>query len=290
MPPHSFKVCGVKYIMKKVSTVVFLIVTMVFGLGLLFYPDIGSWRNSRIQSGLIEEFEERVTGLSDEYIEKHFQKAYEYNKSISGLNIEDPFLVGSGAVFPPAHYLETLNIGGIMAHISIPAIDVHLPVFHTTATDVLDRGVGHIEGTSLPVGGVGTHSVLTGHSGLVHAKMFNDLEQIKYGDLFFITVLNRTLAYEVDQIRTVLPHEVELVKILDSEDFITLITCTPYAINTHRLLVRGTRVEYEVGMENKILPREVNSVDWRFVIIGTVAALFTAFIIFQNRKNTGKKS
>jgi len=275
--------------MKKVLAVVFLIITLLFGLGLLFYPDISNWYNSRIQSGLIEEFEEQVAELDYEYIAEHIRRAREYNDSISGLNIQDPFVSGSGAVLPPAHYLETLNIGGLMAHVRIPVINVHLPVFHTTTAEVLDRGVGHIEGTSFPVGGIGTHSVLTGHSGLAHAHMFNDLEDVEYGDLFFITVLNYTLAYEVDQIRTVLPHEIELVRIFENEDFVTLITCTPYAVNTHRLLVRGRRVDYVEGMEDEIIVRETGNIDWRFIIIGIIVILFIIFIIIYKRRERKKE-
>jgi len=265
--------------MKKILAVSLVVLTFLFGLGLMFYPDISSWHNARIQRGLISGFEQEVAALDEEYINEHIRRARDYNDSLSGFNIRDPFVEGSGAVLPPAYYMETLNVGGLMAHIEIPVIEVRLPVFHTTTMEILDRGVGHIEGTSFPVGGLGTHAVLTGHSGLAHARMFTDLEEIVYGDLFFITVLNYKLAYEVDQIRTVLPHEIELLRINDEEDFVTLITCTPYTVNTHRLLIRGRRVPYEPGMIEEILPREIQSTDWRLVIIVGIIAIFVIFFL-----------
>ena len=258
-------------IKKFLPTVVF-VVMITAGAGFLFYPNIATWWNSRIHSGLIQDFEEQVSALSDEEIEYHLQRAREYNDAIGGMQIEDPFVPGSGAIIPPAFYMETLNIGGIMAQIEIPRINVLLPVFHTTNTDVLDRGVGHIEGTSLPIGGTGTHSVLTGHTGLAHHTMFNGLIRLTYGDRFFVRVLNQTLAYEVDQILTVYPHEIESLQIAQDADYITLVTCTPYAVNTFRLLVRGARIPYEPGMEFEIFSLDL-STNWRLVIIATFILL-----------------
>lgn len=257
-------------------------ILLILGLGLLFYPDISSWHNARIQRGLTQAFDEEVATLSQEYIDDHFYRARAYNNTLNGLTITDPFIVGSGAIIPPARYMETLNIGGMMARIAIPIIDVDLPVFHTTNMDILDRGVGHIEGTSFPVGGLGSHAVLTGHSGLAHARMFTDLEAVSIGDLFFITVLNYTMAYEIDQIITVLPHEIDSLRIDGTADFVTLVTCTPYAINSHRLLVRGARVPYQQGMDTyieSILETIAPGTDFRLVAIVAMGVLFLLVVV-----------
>ncbi|MCL2563640.1 MAG: class C sortase [Oscillospiraceae bacterium] len=270
--------------MKKILPILLVILMILLGVGLLFYPDISTWYNSRVHSGLMQTFDEEVAAMDDEYIAEHFRRAEAYNAALNGGSIEDPFVVGSGAVLPPAHYLETLNVNGMMAQIEIPIIDVHLPVFHGTGMAVLDRGVGHIEGTSFPIGGQGTHAVLTGHSGLTHHRMFTDLEEIVIGDLFFITVLDRKLAYEVDQIIVVLPHEIESLRIAQDADYVTLITCTPYAINTHRLLIRGARIPYEPGMIEEIVP-VTRVIDWRLVIIIVMVLIFLfVFILFKRRE------
>lgn len=152
-----------------------------------------------------------------------------------------------------------------MAQIEIPAIDVLLPVFHTTRTDDLKRGIGHMEGSSFPIGGPSTHAVLTGHSGLTYYRLFTDLEELVIGDIFFITVLNDRLAYQVDKITVVLPHEIEELKITEGADYVTLITCVPVYINTHRLLVRGVRIPYEPGMEDEIAAY-TRPLDWQLII------------------------
>jgi len=276
--------------MKRFLAVIFLIIIFLLGFGLLFYPDISNWYNSRIQSGLIEDFHDQIAELDEDYLNEHLRRAGEYNNSLSGFNIRDPFVAGSGAIFWPAYYLEILNINGLMAHLNIPVIDVSLPVFHTTASSVLDRGIGHIEGTSFPVGGTGVHAVLTGHSGLAHAHMFNDLEEMDYGDLFFINILNKTLAYEVDQKQTVLPHEIELLRIYPDEDFVTLITCTPYAVNTHRFLLRGRRIEYTPGMEETIEVREYHNIDWRLIVVAAIVIIFLLLTIILKIKTSNKEN
>ena len=269
--------------MKKALPILLVVSMIVLGTGFLFYPDISNWYNSRIHTGLVEEYHDNIARMSQEEIEDHFERAREYNNMLSGTHIVDPFVVGSGAVLPPAHYLATLNIDGVMARLEIPIIGVDLPVFHTTAMAVLDRGVGHIEGTSFPIGGDGAHSVLTGHSGLTHHRMFNDLEKLTYGDLFFITVLDYKLAYEIDSIVTVLPHEIESLRIDQSAHYVTLITCTPYGVNSHRLLVRGARVPYHPGMADEIAPI-ARSIDWRLVVLGSLIPIFMIiFIVFKRQ-------
>jgi len=152
-------------------------------------------------------------------------------------------LIGEGALLP-YDYAEILNVGGVMARVYVPSVGVDLPVFHGSYPEVLARGVGHLEGTAFPTGGINTHAVLTAHSGMPNARFFTNLEQLVEGDVFYISVLNRRLAYQVDQITVVLPNEIDALRIVPGADHVTLITCTPYTVNTHRLLVRGRRIAY----------------------------------------------
>ena len=259
------------------------------GVGVLLYPDIASWHNARIQREFVQEFNENVFSLSEEEIYDHFRRARGYNDLLTGIAITDPFVIGSGAVLPAPDYMEILYVDGMMGQIEIPSIDVLLPIFHTTTEDVLNRGVGHIEGTSFPVGGQGSHAVLTGHSGLPHARMFTDLEEIEIGDVFFVRVLDYTLAYKIDERSVVLPHEIETLRINQEADFITLITCTPYAVNSHRLLIRGFRVPYIPGMEEEIVYILGDSINWRRVIIFVFGGVFIVLRIvyaIKNRRNS----
>ena len=269
-----------------------MILSLLAGIAFMFYPDISHWYNGRIHTGLMQAYNAEVAEMNRSTIDAEFARARAYNEALGGVHINDPFLVGSGAVLPPAYYMETLNVGGLMAQIEIPVIEVNLPVFHTTSAEVLERGVGHIEGTSFPIGGMGTHAVLTGHSGLVSSAMFDDLEELVFGDLFFIHVLDQTLAYMVDDIIVVLPHEVESLRIAQDADFVTLITCVPYAINTHRLLVRGIRVPYTPDMIENIAPH-TRTIDWRILLLIIVFVIVLISLIYfrvSARKNRSRKS
>ena len=282
--------------MKKALPIILVVAMLLFGIFLLFYPDIASWYHAQLQQGIFEENVTTIAELEAAYIADHFARAEEYNEALNGGRIQDPFVEGSGAVLPPAYYIETLNINGVMAWIEIPRLDINLPVFHTTNYDVLNRGVGHIEATSFPIGGTGTHAVLTGHSGLAHARLFTPLlaerhpTGILIGDMFFIRVLDRTLAYEVVDKIIVLPHEVETLRIDQTADYVTLITCTPYAINSHRLLVRGARVPYEPGMELEIEPVVQSPLDWRtLIVVGFVVLFLLGLLIFKIRETKKRK-
>lgn len=180
-------------------------------------------------------------------LKKALENAKAYNDSLSHSNILiDPF--SKEAVEAASeHYEEQLNLtgNGIMGYVNIPCIDEELPIYHGTAANTLERGVGHLIGSSLPIGGIGTHSVLTGHSGMANNKMFTDLTSLKVGDVFYLNVLNDTLAYQVDQIEKVLPYDSSLLGTVQGHDYCTLVTCTPLGVNTHRLLVRGTRIPFE---------------------------------------------
>lgn len=179
------------------------------------------------------------------------KEAQEYNASHSKNVIIDAFTDEAGESDEEYENLLNPQGNGIMGSIMIPSIDVNLPIFHGTEEEELRAGCGHLQGTSLPVGGQGTHAVLAAHRGLPSAKLFTDLERLKCKDIFYITIMNEKIAYEIDQIKTVLPEETEELEIVKDEDYVTLITCTPYAVNTHRLLVRGHRIPYEeaVGKE-----------------------------------------
>ncbi len=227
--------------MKKgtLSTVILILVFLV-GLSLLLYPSVSDYWNSLHQSRAIAQYAEQVANLNDELYAKLLDDAYNYNKTL--LQRGDLHILSDEE---RAEYQSLLNIAGngILGYIEIPLIGCSLPIYHGTDDSVLQSAVGHIEGTSLPVGGAGTHCVLSGHRGLPSARLFTDLDKLDIGDTFVLRVLDETLTYEVDQILIVLPHEVYALDIDPEQDYCTLITCTPYGVNSHRLLVRGHRVE-----------------------------------------------
>lgn len=226
--------------MKNRTSTLLLLLVFLIGLSLLLYPTVSDWWNSFHQTRAIAGYAEAVANLDDGAYEQYWSEAQAYNETLRGNKHRyQPTEEES------AQYESLLNItgNGIMGYIEIPAIGVSLPIYHGTADTVLQIAVGHIEGTSLPVGGPGTHCVLSGHRGLPSAKLFTDLDQLTVGDTFVLRVLDETLTYEVDQIHIVEPEDVSLLEIEDGQDLCTLVTCTPYGINSHRLLVRGHRIE-----------------------------------------------
>ena len=225
--------------MKKKLPTILLVLVFLAGFCLLLYPSVSDYWNSLHQSKEIEKYDENVSSLRDEEYKKILSAAYEYNEML--YKKENRFFISESE---KKLYNSTLNLGGfgIMGYVEIPTIKCTLPIYHSTDENILQIAVGHIEGTSLPVGGVNTHSVLSGHRGLVSAKLLSDLDKMSEGDIFMIHVLDKTLTYQVDQIRIVEPREVSDIEIVDGKDYCTLVTCTPYGINTHRLLVRGRRI------------------------------------------------
>ena len=224
--------------------------------GLLLYPLMGEFLNEKYHSNIETTYTAAIADTDDVELTAQREAAEQYNAMLSGAAITE-----GGASAPPLLYAEQLTVGGAMCTIDIPKIGVYLPVRHGTGAETLERTVGHVVGTSLPVGGAGTHAVLSAHSGMASAKLFSDIDQLVKGDVFYIHVLGEVLAYEVDQIATVLPSDTSLLQIEEGQDLVTLVTCTPFGVNTHRLLVRGHRVPYvpELAAENGKVPKAASS-------------------------------
>ena len=225
--------------MKKNRSTIILILIFLVGLSVMLYPTVSDYVNQKNQSRAVASYSEEVENLSDVDYQAYFDAADDYNRRLA----ETP-----DAFYRPEEvsgYTDTLDVSGtgIMGYITISKIGVELPVYHGTSDGVLQVAAGHLEGSSLPVGGAGTHAVISAHRGLPSAKLFTNLDELEVGDTFTITVLDRVLTYEVDQISIVLPTETDLLQPVEGKDYVTLMTCTPYGINTHRLLVRGHRVE-----------------------------------------------
>ena len=225
--------------MKKNKIGILLVLMLFVGVCGLLYPSVSQYWNSKTQTRAVENYREILDSLQPEDYDAFFEEAENYNAKLNELN------------FPLTDYhrlkgyndILDLSGTGIMGYISIPKLGVELPLYHGISAEVLNVACGHLEGTSLPVGGENTHCVLSAHRGLPHAKLFTELDKMEVGDTFTITVLNRTVTYQIDQIKVVLPNETNDVQIVAGEDLCTLLTCTPYGINSHRLLVRGTRIE-----------------------------------------------
>lgn len=212
----------------------------VAALGLLLYPLIGELISEKYHSDVETTYTTAIADTDDTELTAQWQAAEQYNDMLSGTAT----ITEGGASAPPLAYAEQLTVGGVMAYVDIPKIGVYLPVQHGTDADTLERAVGHVVGTSLPVGGSSTHAVLSAHSGMASSRLFSDIDQLATGDTFYIHVLGEVLAYKVDAINTVLPTDTRLLQIEEGKDYVTLVTCTPFGINTHRLLVRGHRVPY----------------------------------------------
>ena len=226
--------------MKKHGTTIILLLVLIVGLSLLLYPTLADWWNSMHQSRAVATYVEQVANIDDEEYAHLWEDAWNYNQSLIGRS--NNYLLSEEQ---QKAYDQILNIGGlgIMGYIEVPSIGVTLPIYHGTDESVLQVALGHLEWTSLPVGGESSHCVISGHRGLPSAKLFTDLDKLSIGDVFMFRVLDEILTYEVDQILIVEPHETDALQIEKGKDLCTLITCTPYGVNSHRLLVRGHRVE-----------------------------------------------
>lgn len=227
-----------------------ILVTLFIGASLvmMFYPWISNFVNQHQADITVDNYKKKEKSLSEEQKEEMWKKAQMYNADLAKNQVEltDPFVESKSAIKSGLIYNNLLNIdkSGMMCYLEIPCINVNLPVFHGTAASTLERGIGHLEGSSLPVGGKSTHAVLTGHTGLNNAKLFTDLTEVKEGDLFFLHTLGKDLAYRVIETEVVLPEETQDLLIRKGKDLVTLITCTPYGVNSHRLFVTGIRTKY----------------------------------------------
>ena len=276
--------------MKKVLPVLAVVLIFVLGLGIMLYPAIANYVNARSQTVAIDHYEEAAQANAA-YYEGLLEQAQAFNGEI----FENGWLVNlTDAQKAEYETLLNLNGDGVMGYIEIPRLDLKLSIGHGTEEDVLQRMVGHIEGSSLPVGGESTHAVLSAHRGLPTAKLFSDLDLMQIGDRFMIHTLNQTLTYQVDQITVILPEEIEALAIVPGEDYVTLMTCTPYAVNTHRLLVRGVRVEDdepepETTVQNEKEPLDVRRLLQNVVLPATAAVLFGAMMVLLLKVIRGGK-
>ena len=256
--------------MKRHMITIVLIVAFLGGLGLLLYPTVSDWWNSHHQSRAVSTYMEAVAQIDDNRYDQIWNEAHAYNAELARKEMD--FKLNDEQL---EAYNSLLNItgNGIMGYVDIPAINVTLPIYHGTDESVLQIAIGHIAGTSLPVGGESTHCVISGHRGLPSAKLFTDIDKLVVGDLFTLNVLDEVLTYEVDQIRIVLPHEVDDLRIEAGKDYCTMVTCTPYGINTHRLLVRGHRIETKADAREVRVTADALQVDEKMVALFIAAPL-----------------
>lgn len=272
-----------------VSTVILILVFLV-GLSLLLYPTVSDYWNSLHQSRAIASYAGQVAGLDDEVYEALWAEAEAYNETLP--DKADRFNMSEEEL---EEYQTYLSVSGtnVIGYIEIDKIGCYLPIYHGTDESVLQVGVGHLEGSSLPVGGPGTHCVISGHRGLPSAKLFTDLDQMEVGDTFVLYVLDETLTYEVDQIRIVEPTEMSELAIVEGEDYCTLVTCTPYGINTHRLLVRGHRIENEEAAAVVRVPADAMQIEpvtvAPLVAVPLLILLFIGLLLMTRRRTHSRK-
>ena len=274
--------------MKKKMFTICTVLLFLAALCLTLYPLISNYVNQKYASQIHTAYQEVMEQVDDAALLRAKELAFAYNRSIvPGASTEDAYSQ-EGLQAASQDYDSQLDVAGngIMGYVEIPKISVNLPIYHGTENDSLERGIGHLLGSSLPVGGESTHSILSGHSGMASQKMFTDLEQLIIGDVFYLHVLDETLAYQVVEINTVLPYDTSLLGIVPVEDLCTLVTCTPYGVNTHRLLVRGSRIPYEKAEQlmEETASEEAAASTWeekylQGVILGIAAALVLILVI-----------
>ena len=284
--------------MKSKTSKLMIGIIFLAGLSLLLYPFVANQWNNYRQKQLISSYEQTVSqkeasnGID---YDAELKKAEAYNEALLPSILPDSFAIADASEEDQT-YMNTLNIAGdeMMGIVEIPKIDIKLPIYHTTKEDVLKQAAGHLEGSSLPIGGKSTHAVISAHRGLPSASLFTDLDQLKKGDHFLIHVLNKTLCYEVDKISVVKPEETSALAVEEGEDLVTLLTCTPYGVNTERLLVRGHRVPYveqEVADEKTPLSGislHTNYLLW--VIVGLAVTAFFILVLYLKEKKLKQKA
>lgn len=276
--------------MKRKIINVLILLIMLAGVVILAYPYVSFWLAGRSQSYVVQQYDDSLEKLTAEQLKTEWERAKAYNDALSPNALYDPFAAGHSGM--DEEYLSLLNLkgNGVMGSIKIPKITAELPIFHGTTMETLEAGVGHMEGSALPVGGEGIHAVLTGHTGLNKAKLFTDLTELAIGDEFYIQVLDEVLAYRVDQILVVEPTDMEAILPVSGKDYVTLVTCTPYGVNSHRLLVRGERTAYtreeiaqRIADTDSVTSRET----WLlYAGIAILILLVLAVLFFQWRRRT----
>lgn len=268
------------------TSTIILVAIFFVGLCVLLYPTISDFWNEKRQSQAIMNYDELLVNLTPEDFDEYFKKAEDYNSKLRRMN--SPM---SGYSALDEEYYSTLDVNGdgMMGYITIEKIKVQLPIYHGTSDKVLNSAVGHVEGSSLPIGGEHTHSVLSAHRGLPSAKLFTNLDKLEIGDIFTVTILDRTVTYQVDQIMVVLPNKTEELQIKKGEDYCTLVTCTPYGINTHRMLVRGTRIENIEEAKKINVITEAYQIDPFIVTPAVAAPMLGALLVFLMIKSSKEK-
>lgn len=264
----------------KAKDIVWRLIFLV-GILVLLYPIISRWYYSIDSKEQVEVFNQGKSKLDEEEINRRIGLAKAYNDALSGVVPEDPFAKKKQEE-GKREYARMLEVEEMIGHIEIPKINQDLPIYAGTSEDVLQIGVGHLEGTSLPIGGNNTHAVLTAHRGLPEKTLFTNLDQLKVGDKFYITNIKETLAYQVDQIKVIEPTNFDDLMIAPGHDYVTLLTCTPFMINSHRLLVRGHRVEYVESVDEELI-KEAKT-NWIFRILFFIALLIIIILLFRIRK------
>lgn len=289
---------------RKLSGILFGLLFLT-GFGILVYPTVSNQWNTYRQSRLISDYEKVVSDMKPEDYTEEWEAAREFDSTLVQNNIYGDVFGSDDTQIEDTDYWKVLNVAedGVMGYLSIPKINVRLAIYHGTAEDVLQTGIGHMNGTSLPIGGEGTHSVLAAHRGLPAARLFTDIDQMQQGDMFYIHVLDETLAYQVDQILDMVEkddHETleDALQIQKGKDQVTLFTCTPYGVNSHRLLVRGTRVPYNGEEETENTPvdsmlRAIQNYYMLYLILGLAVTLLVILIMKflfdrKNKKHSGK--
>ncbi len=282
--------------MSKGKRIAAALIIILAGLLIFCYPSIASFVNDYTANREVAEYNEKISAYDEEELAKEMAMAYAYNQSLPGGYPADPFSGSGIADFTGTEFenFDMVQPAAMIGYVEIPVIDIYLPVYYGTSNEVLDTSLGLVERTSLPVGGAGTHAVISGHSGMASRRLLTDLNQMKEGDIFFIHVLNQHFAYQVDQIKVVLPTESEELLIQEGKDYVTLLTCTPFGINDHRLLVRGTRIDYdfteETSGENNIQVTVTRNIR-HIVEIAVIAGVFIliVLILLVNRRRRRKE-
>lgn len=258
------------------STII-LVTVFLTGFCILLYPAVSDFWNEKRQSKAIMNYDDMIDGFKPEDFSEYFRKADEYNSKLKKISM--PFL-GYSELEQEYYSVLDVNGNGMMGYVTIDKIKVQLPIYHGTSDKVLNSAVGHLEGSNLPIGGESTHSVLSAHRGLPSAKLFTNLDKVDVGDIFTITILDRTLTYQVDQVMVVLPEETDELNVVNGEDYCTLVTCSPYGINTHRLLVRGTRIENIEGPKKIKVVTEAYQIDPLIVTPVVAIPMLAVWLIY----------